>query len=76
MSSVPAFEVRSLPTRAAPAAARWLSRLWTRYWKRRTRVATVAILWALDDRTLKDLGLHRSEIGSLVYGVRRERPFR
>ncbi len=61
---------------AVPAAANWFGRLWTRYWQRRTRIATVALLRALDDRTLKDLGLHRSEIGSLVYGTRRERPFR
>ena len=75
MSPAQALEVGALPPRAAPSRARWLSRLWTRYWEWRTRVATVAILAALDDRTLKDLGLHRSEIGSLVYGTRRERRF-
>lgn len=76
MNITQAFEARSLPPQAVPAAANWFGRLWTRYWQWRTRIATVAVLRALDDRTLKDLGLHRSEIGSLVYGTRRERRFR
>jgi uncharacterized protein YjiS (DUF1127 family) len=46
---------------------------WSAYWQRRAQAATMAVLSSLDDRTLKDLGLHRSEIGSLVYGTRRER---
>jgi uncharacterized protein YjiS (DUF1127 family) len=52
-----------------------LGLLWSAYWERRTRLATMSILSSLDDCTLKDLGLHRSEIGSLVYGTRRERRF-
>jgi uncharacterized protein YjiS (DUF1127 family) len=45
-------------------------RAWSAYWARRTEHATVAILHALDDRALKDLGLDRSEIESVVYGER------
>jgi uncharacterized protein YjiS (DUF1127 family) len=49
-------------------------RAWSRYWTRRAARATVAILHALDDRTLKDIGLDRSEIESVVHGrVRGER---
>jgi uncharacterized protein YjiS (DUF1127 family) len=41
-------------------------RVWTRYWTRRAERATVAVLQTLDDRTLEDIGLDRSEIESLV----------
>jgi uncharacterized protein YjiS (DUF1127 family) len=43
-------------------------RVWARYWTRRAERATVAVLHALDDRTLKDIGLDRSEIESMVHG--------
>jgi len=76
MNLAHAFEARALSPKAATTRANWLGQLWNRYWEWRTRLATVAVLSGLDDRTLKDLGLHRGEIGSLVYGTRRERPFR
>jgi uncharacterized protein YjiS (DUF1127 family) len=41
---------------------------WSRYWARRAANATVAVLHSLDDRALKDIGLDRSEIESVVYG--------
>lgn len=56
-----------------PRVSRQVRKAWSAYWQRRAQVATMAVLSSLDDRTLKDLGLHRSEIGSLVYGTRRER---
>ncbi len=48
-------------------------RAWTRYWMRRAERDTVAILQGLDDRTLKDIGLDRSEIESVVHGQPGER---
>jgi uncharacterized protein YjiS (DUF1127 family) len=44
--------------------------VWTRYWTRRAARATAAMLHTLDDRALKDIGLDRSEIESVVYGER------
>ena len=43
---------------------------WTRYWTRRAERAAIAVLHSLDDRGLKDIGLDRSEIESLVHGTR------
>lgn len=45
--------------------------VWTGYWTRRAEHATVGILHALDDRTLKDIGLDRSEIESVAHDTRR-----
>ena len=48
--------------RAVPAAfAHW----WSAWQERRWRQANEALLRSLDDRTLKDIGIERSEIGSL-----------
>ena len=43
---------------------------WSGYWTRRAERATVALLQSLNDRTLKDIGLDRSEIESVVYSSR------
>lgn len=47
--------------------------LWRAYWDRRQRRATVLILSSLDEHTLQDLGLDRTEIESVVYGRPSER---
>ena len=39
---------------------------WSRYWTRRAERAAIAVLHTLDDRSLKDIGLDRSEIESVV----------
>jgi len=59
----------SLPVRlAATMVVGWhVFRQW------RSRRLTVHILASLDERTLKDIGLNRSEIESAVYGKRGER---
>jgi uncharacterized protein YjiS (DUF1127 family) len=50
-----------------------LQRAWRNYWRRRAARATLQILHALDDRTLKDIGIDRSEIESVVCSAPRER---
>jgi uncharacterized protein YjiS (DUF1127 family) len=57
----------------AAGAGDWIAGAWRRYWQRRARRATVELLSALDDRTLHDIGVSRSEISSLVYGRPGER---
>ena len=46
---------------------------WVGYWTHRAERATVFALHALDDRTLKDIGMDRSEIESVVYARARDR---
>jgi uncharacterized protein YjiS (DUF1127 family) len=51
------------------ARAAGMSRAWWRaYREHRTRRSTAMLLRSLDDRTLADLGLDRSEIASAVSG--------
>jgi uncharacterized protein YjiS (DUF1127 family) len=45
-----------------------IERVWQWYRARQTERTTVRALGALDDRTLKDIGMDRSEIESVVYG--------
>ena len=40
--------------------------LWRAYWAHRARRASIVLLSSLDDRTLADIGLARSEIESVV----------
>ena len=49
---------------------------WDAYWKRRARRATVMVLRSLDDRSLHDIGVDRSEIESIVYGKAGDRKVR
>ena len=45
-----------------------IERLWATFWSGRAQRATVLMLQSLDGRTLKDIGIDRSEIESVVYG--------
>jgi len=47
--------------------------LWKAYVARQIRSAAKITLYQLDDRTLKDIGLHRSEIDSAVNTFMRDR---
>jgi uncharacterized protein YjiS (DUF1127 family) len=47
----------------------FLKREWQAYWARRAQRTTVRVLRSLDDATLRDIGLGRSEIESVVYGA-------
>ena len=46
--------------------AQYLRQLWRAYWAHRARRASIVLLSSLDDRTLADIGLARSEIESVV----------
>ncbi len=48
--------------------------LWEAYWDYQARRATVLTLEALDDRTLKDIGLSRSQIWPAALGKGGEHP--
>jgi uncharacterized protein YjiS (DUF1127 family) len=50
-----------------------LRRWWDAYWARRAQRTSVHLLSSLDDRTLQDIGVNRSEIESIVYAKSCER---
>ena len=50
-----------------------LAGAWTTYWTERAERATVYMLHSLDNRTLKDIGIDRSEIESVARHRARER---
>lgn len=69
--------IHALGTRTAPSFS--YSRLsdvvrsaWAGYRVHRAERATILALQALDDRTLKDIGMDRSEIESVAYALRRD----
>jgi uncharacterized protein YjiS (DUF1127 family) len=65
-------QMTAVADRASPTLTGWLAgtsgRMWRAYLDRRAQRATVRILHSLDARTLRDIGVSRTEIESLVYG--------
>ena len=53
--------------------AQFLRDLWRAYWAHRAQRASIVLLSSLDDRTLADIGLGRSEIESVVREKSRQR---
>ena len=47
--------------------------LWNSYWAHRAQRASSHILHSLDDRTLADIGIERSEIESVIRDTSRQR---
>jgi len=61
---------------AASRLATIIAHLWKAYWEYQASRATVVMLRSLDDRTLADIGLTRSEITFVVFGgTARPRPY-
>ncbi len=58
--------VRALTFRAISAGYAWLRQVRAAHRRRRESKALYVSLNELDDRTLHDLGFHRSEISSIV----------
>ena len=52
---------------------RSLRDLWRAYWAHRARRASIVLLSSLDDRTLADIGLARSEVEAVVRERSRQR---
>ena len=50
-----------------------LADAWTAYWNYRAERTTALILQSLDNRTLKDIGMDRSEIESVAHNPASER---
>jgi uncharacterized protein YjiS (DUF1127 family) len=61
------LQTLSSGVRSAPSLAHTVARWWDGYWSKRAQSATVYVLRSLDDRTLRDIGVNRSEIESVVY---------
>jgi uncharacterized protein YjiS (DUF1127 family) len=56
------------PRRVAKLVGAAVGQSWRAYMRWRERRLAIKELGGLDDRVLKDMGLHRSEIESVVYG--------
>jgi uncharacterized protein YjiS (DUF1127 family) len=73
MAHLEALGTRTAPSSTYSRLSDVLRSVWLEYWVRKAERATVVALSALDDRTLKDIGMDRSEIESVVYASRRDR---
>ena len=64
ISTAPSTSARHHKQGAGSVFKSW----WDAYWTMRARRTTVMMLRSLDDRSLHDIGVDRSEIESVVYG--------
>lgn len=71
--TMPAGSIPAQASAPAHGLTDAVKRLWTAYWTRKAQRTTVRMLEGLDDKTLRDIGLGRSEIESVVYGGSGER---
>jgi uncharacterized protein YjiS (DUF1127 family) len=67
MAHAPAFHANGTRSSIGESLLGVARQAWAAYWRRRAANAAAAMLRTLDDRTLKDLGLDRSEIDSVVH---------
>jgi len=72
ISATPSISARS----ESQGLGRVLKSWWDGYWRRRAQRATVFMLRSLDDHSLHDIGVDRSEIESVVYGKPGDRRLR
>jgi uncharacterized protein YjiS (DUF1127 family) len=72
ISAAPAISARP----ESHALGSFLKSWWDGYWRRRAQRATVFMLRSLDDHSLHDIGVDRSEIESVVYGKPGDRRLR
>jgi uncharacterized protein YjiS (DUF1127 family) len=69
--------IQYIPTRSgSQGLGSLLKSWWDAYWTLRAQRATALVLRSLDDHSLHDIGLDRSEIESVVYGKSGDRRVR
>jgi uncharacterized protein YjiS (DUF1127 family) len=73
MAQTSASQAWQQPTALTHRVASALQSVWAAYWAHKAERATALILHSLDDRTLKDIGMDRSEIESVAHNPGRER---
>ena len=73
MACTHTLPAKSFPQSLVQPVAGAVRRAWRGYRHRKAQRATVRMLAGLDDHMLKDLGMARGEIQSVVYGRRGER---
>jgi uncharacterized protein YjiS (DUF1127 family) len=72
ISATPSVSARPAPQGLGSFLKSW----WDAYWTLRSQRATVFMLRSLDDRSLQDIGVDRSEIESVIYGTPGDRRLR
>jgi len=72
-AAAPAADAGRRLSRLAGGAGSLIARLWRGYWDWRVKRTTVLLLHSLNRRTLRDIGIDRSEIESVVCDAGRDR---